>query len=483
MSETGQNKKVQLHTYGCKVNTYDTGLLQKRLSAKGYDFTQDAPEVHIFNTCAVTAEATKDAIREVRRVRAKNPNAKIIVTGCSAQVDGESLDSLAEADLIIANSHKGSLETILETHLEAKKNGLQTEKVFRSNIFRKDDLEAGGGKEAGHTRAFVKIQDGCNQFCTYCVIPFARGKSRSITIDELVTKINELSASGTQEVVLTGVHIGDYEDDSRLGPNGKLKLGLEALVAEVLARTSIPRIRLSSLEPIELTEELLQLYERDERLCRHFHMSIQSANTRVLQAMRRKYTAQDVEKSLKAIAERLPGSFVGMDVIVGFPDETHEEFEDTYFRLASLPWSRIHVFPYSERPGTKAAQIEQTVERSEKALRAMRLRDLSSTRYREIADSQVGAYKQAVVLKSQRKSLKTQSVTLAPSGLSRDYWPVKFEVNDVELSMLNDLVGKEVYVRITGFDDTQASRMDGVLVGKPDFEMSGHARTANASAT
>ncbi len=453
---------VRVHTYGCKVNTYDTGLLQKRLTSKGYEFTKDAPEIHVFNTCAVTAEATKDAIREVRRVRSKNPNAKIIVTGCSAQVDGASLDALAEADLIIANSHKGSLENILEAHLK----GESTEKVFRSNIFRKDDLEAGGGQEAGHTRAFVKIQDGCNQFCTYCVIPFARGKSRSITIDELVNKINDLASGGTREVVLTGVHIGDYEDDSR--PN--LKLGLEALVAEVLARTSVPRIRLSSLEPIELTEDLLKLYERDERLCRHFHMSIQSANTRILQAMRRKYTADDVEASLRAIAERLPGSFVGMDVIVGFPGETHEEFEDTFFRLASLPWSRIHVFPYSERPGTKATLIPEVVGRSERSLRAMRLRELSSSRYREIADLQVGVYKQAVLLNGQK-------------ALSRDYWPIKFDVNETELSMLNELVGKEVYVRITGFDETQASRMDGVLVGKPDFEMSGYARTANASAT
>ena len=467
---TPKNAKIQVHTFGCKVNTYDTGLLQKRLTSKGYEFTKDSPEVHVLNTCAVTAEATKDAIREVRRIRSKNPQAKIIVTGCSAQVDGASLDTLSEADLIIANSHKGSLEDILEAHLK----GESSEKVFRSNIFRKDDLEAGGGQEAGHTRAFVKIQDGCNQFCTYCVIPFARGKSRSITIDELVGKINELAASGTQEVVLTGVHIGDYEDDSRPGQ----KLGLEALVAEVLARTSVPRIRLSSLEPIELTEELLKLYERDERLCRHFHMSIQSANSRILQAMRRKYTAEDVEVSLKAIAERLPGSFVGMDVIVGFPSETHEEFEDTFLRLAHLPWSRIHVFPYSERPGTKATLISEVVGKSEKSIRAMRLRELSSMRYREIADSQVGAYKQAVILKGHKAK-----VIGSTSGLSRDYWPIKFDVNETEQSLLGDLVGKEVYVRITGFDETQASRMDGVLVGKPDFEMSGYARTANASAT
>lgn len=468
MVDHSQHSKIQLHTYGCKVNTYDTGLLQKRLLSKGYEFSKDAPSVHIFNTCAVTAEATKEAIKELRRIRNKNPDAKIVVTGCSAQVDGASLDTLAEADLIIANSHKGSLENILESHLKGESN----QKVFRSNIFRKEDLESGGGQEAGHTRAFVKIQDGCNQFCTYCVIPFARGKSRSISIDELVAKINSLTDQGTQEVVLTGVHIGDYEDDSR--PDQKLNL--ETLVKEVLDRTSVPRIRLSSLEPIELSEDLLRLYERDERLCRHFHMSIQSANTRVLQAMRRKYSALEVEQSLKAIAERLPGSFVGMDVIVGFPGETQEEFEDTYLRLANLPWSRIHVFPYSERPGTKAAQIPDALERSEKSLRAMRLRELSSARYRGIAETQKGVYKQTMILKGPRSNPK-------PSGLSRDYWPVKFDVNEAELSTLSELIGKEVYVRITGFDDTQESRMDGVLVGKPDFEMSGYARATNTIAT
>ncbi|NNV04717.1 radical SAM protein, partial [Brevibacillus sp. MCWH] len=205
------------------------------------------------------------------------------------------------ADLVVANSHKGFLEDLLDKHFSGQ---LTDGKVFRSNIFRKDDLEAGGGIEAGHTRAFLKIQDGCNSFCTYCVIPFARGKSRSISVKDLVKRIQELQAQGAAEIVLTGVHIGDYEDvvtvpavQSASGTPEKKKLFLHDLVQAVLEQTTIPRIRLSSLEPVELTPELLALY-KNKRMCPHFHMSIQSANTRVLAGMKRKYTAQDVEDAL-----------------------------------------------------------------------------------------------------------------------------------------------------------------------------------------
>jgi threonylcarbamoyladenosine tRNA methylthiotransferase MtaB len=474
-----------IHTYGCKVNTYDTGLLQKRLEAKGHTsvdaktnsagppaetFPQASPaaktaaaqatvlgspdlthfglgarkpRVHIMNTCAVTAEATREAARSVRRLKSKDPFSTVVVTGCGAQVDGETFDVLPGADLVVANSHKGFLEDLLDKHFAGTLEG----KVFRSNIFRKEDAEAGGGIEAGHTRAFLKIQDGCNSFCTYCVIPFARGKSRSIPVKDLVKRVNELHQQGAAEVVLTGVHIADYEDVQ----NGS-KLWLRELVEAVLAQTTIPRIRLSSLEPGELTPEILKLYE-NPRMCPHFHMSIQSANTRVLQAMRRRYDAQAVEESLRAIQEIVPGAFVGMDVIAGFPGETEEEFADTYARLAKLPWSRLHVFPYSERPGTKAIALENSVPRDQRALRAQRLRDLSTERFTGLAQAQIGQEKVALVLKTSGSASDT---------LTRDYWPVKLEVSDAVAKRK----GEEIRVRITGFDHSQTSRMDGVLRGE-----------------
>ena len=453
-----------IHTFGCKVNTYDTGLLQKRLESQGHravPFSPKAPavvtptaglnefglgarvpRVHILNTCAVTAEATRDAAKQVRRLKSKDPFATVVVTGCGAQVDGATYDILPGADLVVANSHKGFLERLLDEHFK----GELKERVFRSNIFRKDDLEAGGGIEAGHTRSFLKIQDGCNSFCTYCVIPFARGKSRSIPAGELISRIRELRAQGAGEVVLTGVHIGDYEE-RRTG--GKV-LALHDLVGEILEKTDVPRYRLSSLEPVELTPELLKLYRENDRLCPHFHMSIQSANTRVLAGMKRKYTADDVEWALNAIAETTPGAFVGMDVIVGFPGETEEEFADTYARLERTPWTRIHVFPYSERPGTKAAAYDGSVPREERSMRSQRLRELSLARFEQQARAQIGKRKQVLVLKAPGKGAE---------ALSRDYWPVKIE-GAVDL-----VPGSEIWVEVTGYEDSPNQRTEGVLKG------------------
>lgn len=457
-----------IHTYGCKVNTYDTGLLQKRFESKGFraiasDVKAAAPpaagdlssfglgvrvpRIHVLNTCAVTAEATREAAKAVRRIKSKDPFSTVVVTGCGAQVDGAVFDELPGADLVVANSHKGLLESLLDKHFA----GELESKVFRSNIFRKDDLEAGGGVEMGHTRAFLKIQDGCNSFCTYCVIPFARGKSRSIPIRDLTKRVRELHEQGTSEVVLTGVHIGDYEDE-----RGGAKLGLVQLITEILETTKIPRIRLSSLEPVELTPEVLALY-RNDRMCPHFHMSIQSANTRVLSGMRRKYDAESVEHALGAIAREVPGAFVGMDVIAGFPGETEEEFADTYERLARLPWTRLHVFPYSERPGTKAVALEGSVPREVRIRRSQRLRALSSERLAEAARAQIGGVKKVMLLKS------------GVEGLSRDYWPVRLRTSEFTSEQLHELasrVGTELDVRVIGFDESEASRMDGVLIGE-----------------
>lgn len=445
--------EFSIHTYGCKVNTYDTGLLQKRLEALGHLAVEKrrlgsfglgarTPRVHILNTCAVTAEATREAAKEIRRLKARDPFATVVVTGCGAQVDGELFDQLPGADLVVANSHKGRLERLLDDHFK----GELKERVFRSNIFRKDDLEAGGGIEAGHTRSFLKIQDGCNSFCTYCVIPFARGRSRSIPVGELVKRIRELRALGAGEIVLTGVHIGDYED-VRVART----FALHDLVAEVLEKTDVPRLRLSSLEPVELTPELLELYRANERLCPHFHMSIQSANTRVLSAMRRKYTAEDVEWSLAAIRDVRPDAFIGMDVIVGFPGETEDEFFDTYSRLERSPWSRIHVFPYSERPGTKAAAFEGSVARDERSLRSRRLRELSTARFEVEGRSQVGKRKKALVLRSPGKGA---------DALTRDYWPVQIEdLNEAKS-------GLEVDIEIVDYVPSEQSRTDGSLRGR-----------------
>ncbi len=419
----------QIHTFGCKVNSYDSSLLEKAMETKGF-FLDELPKIHILNTCAVTAEATHAARKQIRKLKRDQSDALVVVTGCAAQVDTDKLDAVKEADIIIANSHKQQLPEIISKHLK----GENTERIYKSNIFKKEDFEPGGGTESSKTRTFLKIQDGCNSFCTYCVIPFARGKSRSLSIEALTARVNELHESGYEEVVLTGVHIGDYE------------FGLENLVEAVLANTKIPRIRLTSLEPVEVTERLLKLYAND-RLCPHFHMSIQSATTSVLKNMKRQYTAEDVERSLLAIKKYVPDAFVGMDVIVGFPMESQDDFSETYQRLAELPWNRIHVFPYSERPGTYAQRLKEKNDSRTIKLRSEHLRQLSQERMLETAKMQLGKQKSVLFLNKK-----------GAQGLSRDYWNVYLEESDIS-------VNKEAKVIIDGFK-TLPSRMDPVLTGK-----------------
>lgn len=436
--------KFQVHTFGCKVNTYDTGLLQKNLQGHGFTSQDGEPRIHVLNTCAVTAEATKEAVRYIRRLKVRDPFCTVVVTGCAAQVDTGAFENLPGADLVVANSHKGQLPELLNRHFR----GDLEQKVFKSNIFKKEDLEMGGGVEQTHTRTFLKIQDGCNSFCTYCIIPYARGKSRSIPVADLVLRVRDLYADGVREVVLTGVHIGDYEDEV-----GGKKLVMEDLVEQLLAKTPMPRFRLSSLEPVELSERLLDLYQ-DSKMCPHFHMSIQSANTDVLDKMKRKYTQADVMHALNQISKRVKNAFVGMDVIVGFPTETHEQFEDTYLTLADLPWTKIHVFPYSERPGTRAVTYEETVPLQERQRRASRLRELSLHRYESQGKLQLGSLKKVLVLKNAAKG---------GHSLSRDYWPV--EILGAE-EFLTHWVGQEVDVKILKYDHSNKNRMEGHLIGE-----------------
>ncbi|MGZ3746637.1 MAG: tRNA (N(6)-L-threonylcarbamoyladenosine(37)-C(2))-methylthiotransferase MtaB [Pseudobdellovibrionaceae bacterium] len=436
--------KFQVHTFGCKVNTYDTGLLQKNLQSNGFTYQQGDPRVHVLNTCAVTAEATKEAVRYIRRLKVRDPFCTVVVTGCAAQVDTGSFQNLPGADLVVANSHKGQLPELLNKYFK----GDLTEKVFKSNIFKKEDLEMGGGVEKSHTRTFLKIQDGCNSFCTYCIIPYARGTSRSIPVAELVSRVNELYSEGIRECVLTGVHIGDYEDSQ----SGK-KLVLEDLLEALLLKTKMPRFRLSSLEPVELSERLLDLYQ-EEKMCPHFHMSIQSANTDVLSQMKRKYTQAEVAHSLNQIHKRVKNAFVGMDVIVGFPTETQEQFEDTYLTLAELPWTKIHVFPYSERPGTRAATYEASVSVQERQRRASRLRELSIQRFETLGKEQVGTRKKVLVLKN---------IAKGGHSLSRDYWNVEIlGANE----FLSHWAGQEVDVKILKYDHSNKNRMEGHLMGE-----------------
>ena len=412
-----------IKTFGCKVNTYDTSLLQKGLS----HVKKNSFQYHIINTCAVTENAILDSLRWIRSYRRKNPKDIIVVTGCGSQVELDRYSQSPDVHLIVANSHKHELPGILKKYEE----GSLKERIFHSNIFKNAPLGEGGQVEKNHTRFFLKIQDGCSQFCTFCIIPFARGKSRSLSISHLVDQINDKHFQGTCEVVLTGVHIGDYQDKER---------NLYDLVSEILKRTKIPRIRLSSLEPIELSDSLLSLYQ-DERMCRHFHLSIQSGSTKILKNMKRNYTRRDVQQCLDKIYKQTPNAFVGMDLIAGFPGETQKDFEDTYELFKNSYWTQMHVFPYSMRPKTYALRMNHHCSYSEKTKRALLLRNLSHQRFHEQAGLQIGKIKKVLPLQK--------------GGMSRDYWSVYF---DKDLPVLN----QEVSAKLLSWNANK-NRFQGVI--------------------
>lgn len=424
--DSSAKPKFSTKTFGCKVNSYDTGLLERKFNSEGFqhaDSKKASPDVFILNTCAVTGEASKEAVRAVRKIKSQTPQAKIVITGCSAQVDTDLFSNLPGVDLVVANSHKAQIEHLVGDLLKGK----LSQKTYKSNIFKMEDLGLGGGVSSQHTRSFLKIQDGCNSFCTFCIIPFARGKSRSLPPEALIDKINELESKGVQEVVLTGVHIGDYEYEG---------LKIEDLLELILNQTSIPRIRLTSLEPIEISNRLFQLFSH-EQMCPHFHISLQSAQSRVLKTMKRNYGAEDVEAALEKIYQLYPDAFVGMDIIAGFPGETDKEFEETVNRMQRLPWARMHVFPYSPRPGVYANRIQDQWPRSLIMERAKILRDISRDRLKSSAKLQLGEIKSVLGLggKSQGR------------GLARDFWKVQID-GDVLLPK-----NKESLVRIVGFEE------------------------------
>ena len=426
MSKTGfQTDKTtspEYHTFGCKVNTYDTGLIQKDLK----DLDLKNAKVHILNTCAVTREATKDAIRLTRKLKKNDPDSLVVVTGCAAQIDKKDFELLDSVDLLVGNSHKEDLKNLIQKKIE----GESLEKFYHKNIFRKSSMGEGGGLEDNHSRSFLKIQDGCDSFCSFCVIPHTRGKSRSLKLESIVSKIKDFVLRGQKEVVITGIHLGDYHDES----GNKL----EDMVQAILEKTTLPRLRLTSLEPLELTPRLTELC-KNERVCSHFHMSVQTVNTKILKSMKRKYTKEDVLESFKRAKSTGDQVFVGMDVIVGFPGETEEDFLETYKALEDSPyWDRVHVFPYSERPKTGAVLLEGEVPVVERKKRSKALRALSTKRFHQALTNQVG--KTLDVLVFEKKDIKGRRNVV--QGLSRNYYPVVFpegapEFNEVKARVLD----------------------------------------------
>ena len=365
-------KKVAIETHGCKLNQADSMDLAAQFTAGGCDVVDDSKQfdVYVLNTCTVTHVADRKARQALRSARRRNPDATIVVTGCYAERSPEELQGLDDVDLVVGNGAKSTLVQRLSEGFDTPPVPCATGSEGAMVILK-----------LGRTRAMVKIQEGCDQVCAYCIVPKVRGRERSLPLDSIVSRVAEYEAQGVKEIVLTGTQLGSYGFE--LGQHS-----LAALLRNILRRTAVPRLRVSSLQPQDIDDEMLELWS-EPRLCPHIHMPLQSGSDRVLKRMRRRYTSSIYEGTVERIRRRVADVAITADAIVGFPGETTMDFEQTLRLCQRVRFADMHVFPYSSRPGTSAAHFKEAVAAEEKAARSRMLLDLGA--------SHAGAFREAML--------------------------------------------------------------------------------------
>ena len=421
--------RFAIATLGCKVNQYDSAIIESRLGLLGMergDFDQPA-DVYIVNTCTVTDRADSESLRLARRARRLNPNARVIMTGCLAQASPEKLAVATEVDAVVGLGRLGDLERAV--------NGAAAERVMVSNL-RKEraTIELTPVALEGHTRAFLKLQEGCDQFCSFCIVPFSRGLSRSVDPRRVIEAIDGMHERGYKEVILTGVHLGGYGKD--LDP----PIALEELLEMIAERSPIGRVRISSLDPEELSDRIISILAQSDKFCPHLHLPLQAGQDDVLARMRRRYTTEHFRERAERILEAMPDAAIGTDLIVGFPSESDQQFEQSFEFLESLPLAYFHVFPYSVRSGTTAAKFAGKVAIGEIKRRAAVVRALGERKRIEFAQRMLG--KKLQVLLEERSEGRL-------TGYSRNYVRVMTDGSD-------DLTNFEVEV--------EASLVEGAAV-------------------
>lgn len=372
--------KVALHTLGCKLNFSETSAIGSQFLSQGFKLVdaKEHSDVYVINTCTVTENAERECRQIVRRFLRQNPAAYIIVTGCYAQLRPKEISSIRGVDAVLGANEKFDVFSFVDSF---NKKNLAC--IFVSPIDGQNEFGHAHSSDAdSRTRAYLKIQDGCDYKCTFCTIPLARGKSRSMKPDEVILDFRKLLEDGYKEIILTGVNVGDY---------GKsLDTNLFELLFRLIKIDGDFRIRISSIEPNLLSDEIIELTAISSKLCKHFHIPLQSGSSKILGAMQRRYNAGDYEKLIYKIKKRIPDAGIGVDVIVGFPGETNDDFLNTYNFLRVLPISYLHVFTYSERPNTKAMKISSKVDVFERRKRNNILRILSDKKRNEFQSQMMG---------------------------------------------------------------------------------------------
>lgn len=420
---------VAFHTLGCKVNHYETEGIWNIFKDKGYervDFNREA-DVYVINTCTVTNTGDKKSRQVIRRAIRKNPESVVCVTGCYAQTSPGEIMEIPGVDVIVGTQNRKKMIDYIKEHQKTREPVNGVTNIMKNRVFEEMDVP----QFTDRTRASLKIQEGCNNFCTFCIIPWSRGLLRSRDPENVVDQAQKLVGAGYKEIVLTGIHTAGYGEDMNDYNFAKLLRELEANV------DGLKRIRISSIEASQITDEVIEVLDKSEKIVRHLHVPLQSGSDSVLKRMRRKYSTDFYKQKVEKIRKALPGLAITSDVIVGFPGETDEEFMETYNFIKETGYSELHVFPFSRRTGTPAARMNNQVDEAIKNERVNHLIELSD----QLAKEYASEYENEVleIIPEERVSEENDGLLV---GYTDNYLKVRFNGS-------RDLIGKLVRVKIT----------------------------------
>lgn len=415
-------KTIAFHNLGCKVNSYELDLMQQMSQKEGWQIVQfeQKADIYVINTCSVTNIADRKSRQAIHKARKENPDALVIAVGCFVQADPEGALADGAADIIIGNNRKVELTEIIKGYFDGKD---VRENVIDVQKCDYEEMKLEGSAE--HTRAYVKIQDGCDRYCSYCIIPYTRGRVRSRKPEDVVSEVTCLAARGYSEVVLTGIHISSYGKD--FGDKDMSGKELLALLNDINGIEGIQRIRIGSFEPMILSEEFVKELAKVDKLCPHFHISLQSGCDRVLKRMNRHYDTEKYFEKTVLLRKYFPGCAITTDVIVGFPGETKEEFEETVEYLTKIKFFELHVFPYSRRKGTVADKMDGQLTEKEKKERVAVLLELDRKYSSEFRASKKG--EKTTVIAEEIKTVNGKDYLM---GFTPEYIRVALETCDKE---------------------------------------------------
>ena len=388
-------KKVAFHTLGCKVNIYETEAMQELMQRAGYSIVDfdDKADIYVVNTCSVTNMADRKSRQMLHKAKKDNPEAIVVAVGCYVQAAAKSIKQDEKIDIIIGNNMKNKIADIINNYYEHQDpDTVDISGDFVLDISKiKEYEEFRVLKHKEHTRAFIKIQDGCNQFCSYCIIPYTRGRVRSRSIEEIEKEVRDLVNVGYKEVVLTGIHISSY------GLDFEEKIKLIELVEAVAKIEGVKRLRISSLEPRVVTEEFVKRLSKLENFCPHFHLSLQSGSDTTLKAMSRRYSALEFKEGVRLIRKYFDMPALTTDIIAGFPSETKEDFIESLEYIKDIEFFELHVFPYSKREGTKAATMKETLGNKDKTRRVNLLLAMQKSITRKFLEAKMGSVVEVLI--------------------------------------------------------------------------------------